>query len=178
MAQYTKEQYWKIYETLPQQLKEAVFSAETADHIFETCETNKVEEVSKVAAEVGDVLMGLTLPKDFETALKKNVGLKPAVAQSIAQGINRLVFYPNKAPLEEIHRDPIKKRETPDDIGVPTPRHTEIQQENINAEDDYAEIEEYSENPLPNEEQENQESEKAAKKTKPQSSDPYREASE
>ena len=127
--QYTREELWKLYDKLPQELKEAVFSNETAEHNWGACERNQVstDKVSLVASQVGNVLMGLVLPKDFQSVLQKEVGLKPAVAQAVAQEISRFVFYPVKAQLEQIHQTP---GETPQeqkvkDLGVPIPRHSD-----------------------------------------------------
>jgi hypothetical protein len=170
--QYTKEQYWKIYDQLPQALKEVVFSNETAEHIFTACERNGVQEMSKVAAEVGNVLMGVILPSDFQQALEKDVGLKLPVAQAVAQGINRFVFFPVKQQLEELHAVPGEKKQSQKSIGVATPRHTDndsIQEDEAN--DDY----------IVKEEQENAPGDEAAEpvqESKPSQADQYRESLE
>jgi len=166
-VQYTKDQYWKIYETLPQELKEAVFSNETAEDISTACERNKVaqETIPRVASQVGDVLMGITMPIDFQQALQKEVRLKPSVVQAIAQEINRLVFYPVKAALEEIHRAPAEKIDKAADIGIATPRHTAQEKETLpEAEDDYV---------VRDEEDEEQE---IVKEPAPKRADEYRES--
>ena len=50
MTEYTKEQFWKLYEKLPAELKEAVFSDEVGDHILDACAKNGVaDKVSAVA---------------------------------------------------------------------------------------------------------------------------------
>ncbi len=102
--EYTKEQLWKLYEKLPSELKEAVFSEETAENIWDVCEKNAVEEVSQVARYAGHVLMGVLAPDDFQEALKKEVKLKKEVAKKVAQEINRFIFYPVKPALEELHK--------------------------------------------------------------------------
>ena len=101
---YTTEQLWKVYEKLPQELREAVFSEETADAIFNSCERNNVEEVSRIAYYVGLVLMGLILPQEFSGVLIADVKLPKTLADAIARDINRLVFYPVKPALEQLHR--------------------------------------------------------------------------
>ena len=37
---YTKEQFWKLYETLPQELKDTLFAEETGDDIYNICKRN------------------------------------------------------------------------------------------------------------------------------------------
>ena len=101
---YTKDELWKIYEKLPQELQEAIFSVETADAILNSCERNKVEEVSKVAHYAGLVLMGLILPQEFSGTLKKEMKLSKTSADAVARDIDRLVFYPVKPAIEQLHR--------------------------------------------------------------------------
>lgn len=102
--QYTKDELWKIHDKLPQELQEAVFSQETADNIFNTCERNDVKEVSTVAYYTGLVLMGLILPQEFSGVLETDVKLPKTLADAVARDINRLVFYPVKPALEQLHR--------------------------------------------------------------------------
>lgn len=101
--QYSKEELWTLFEKLPQELKEAVFSQETADYIFNACDRNEVNEVSKVAYYVGLVLMGALLPSDFQKTLQEELSLEETVAKSVATEINRFVFYPVKPALEQLH---------------------------------------------------------------------------
>lgn len=102
-TQYTKDEMWKLFDKLPDELKQAVFSQETADCIFNTCERNEVQDMSKVAYYVGLVLMGALLPVDFQKTLQQEVGLQESVAKSVATEINRFVFYPVKPALEQLH---------------------------------------------------------------------------
>ena len=102
--EYTKEQLWKLYEKLPEELKEATFSMKTADSIWDVCEKNEVEEVSIVAKYAGYVLMGVLSPEDFQETIEKELGLEKEVAKKIAQEINRFIFYPVKPLLEELYK--------------------------------------------------------------------------
>ena len=104
--QYTQEQLDKMQEKLPEELKEAIFSMETAEEIGKTCESygiadNRVGQVSDLA---GHVLMGLLLPQDFAGVLEKEVQLPKVLAKAIARDLNRLVFYPVKPALEQLHK--------------------------------------------------------------------------
>ena len=170
--QYTREELWKLYDKLPLELKEVVFSNETAEHNWSACERNQVptEKVSLVAAQVGNVLMGLVLPKDFPTVLQKEVGLKPATAQAVAQEISRFVFYPVKAQLEQIHQTPGEtgQQQQAKDLGVPTPRHSDRAgaAQKAEAPGDYIVREESTEE------------EPIVEEPKTRESDPYRETTE
>ena len=109
----TPEQFWKLYEKLPEELKEAVFSGETADNIWNVCEKNGINEVSRVAKYAGDVLIGLLPPSDFQKTLEKELGIDTETAQKVGREIHRFIFYPVKTCLEELYRVEI--------TGVPTP---------------------------------------------------------
>lgn len=118
--EYTRDQLWKLYEKLPEELKEAIFSAETADNIWNVCDRNEVEEVSKVAKYAGYVLMGVLPPDEFQKTLEEEVGLEKEIAKKVTQEINRFIFYPVKISLEEIYKVPI----TPPPAGVTLPPET------------------------------------------------------
>ena len=106
MPNYTKEQFWKLYEKLPEELKDAIFSEETADNIYEICNRNEIEDekISKIAKYTGRVLLGVLLPNEFQETLEKKVGLTKNKASKISQEINRFVFYPVKESLASIHK--------------------------------------------------------------------------
>jgi len=137
--EYTKEQLWKLYEKLPEELQEAIFAEETANSIWDICERNKVEQVSKAAKYTGWVLMGILPPEEFQETLEKELELKKEVAKKVAQEINRFVFYPVKPALEELYKmgvksseKPIEKQKTeamPEEEKVPAPPRKDIYRE-------------------------------------------------
>jgi len=104
--EYSKDQLWPLYEKLPEDLKEAVFSATTADNIHNICVNNGVEEdkIPEVAKYTGYVLLGVLLPSDFEKILTEEVKLKSDTAKKINWEISRLVFFPVKISLEAIYK--------------------------------------------------------------------------
>jgi len=103
---YTKEELWKLYEKLPKELQEVIFAEETANHIGNICERQKIKEeiISKIAERVRNVLLGILAPTDFQEALEAELKLKKSVAREIAQEINRFIFYPVKSSLEELYK--------------------------------------------------------------------------
>ena len=121
---YPPEQIQKLYEKLPSELKTALFSEETAEVISNTCEQYGIEDerVSQVAKHVGDVLTGFILPSEFEDTLRQNVGLPEVLVKAITREINRFVFFPHKAALEQLHA---KFGEQESEIEIPTPRHSD-----------------------------------------------------
>lgn len=115
---YTSEQFWKLYKELPQELKDAVSSEETGNSIFDICERNKISEnLDGVVEYVGQVLVGVLPPDDFQETLEEEVKLKKGVAKKVVQEINRFIFYPVKSSLEELYKieitPPAKMKVTP-----------------------------------------------------------------
>ena len=109
MPDYTKEQFWKLYEKLPEELKDAIFSEETANNISSVCERNKVEieKVSEVARYTGRVLLGVLPPDEFQKTLEKKVGFKKEIAKKVAQEINRFILFPVKESLAALYKTEI-----------------------------------------------------------------------
>ena len=103
--EYLREQLWKLYEKLPEELKDALFSVETADNIDNICQRNAIEEekIPEIAKYTGRVLMGLLLPNEFEKTLIKEVKLKAEVAKNVAREINRFIFFPLKEVLSKLY---------------------------------------------------------------------------
>jgi len=109
---YTSEQFWKLYEKLPQELKDALFAEETGNNIYESCKRNGVEEnLEEIVDYVGQVLVGVLPPEDFQETLERELKLRKEVAKKVAQEINRFIFYPVKPALEELYKIEIKPTE-------------------------------------------------------------------
>jgi len=117
--EYTKEQLWKLYEKLPDELKEAVFSGETADTIWDICDRNGVGEVSEVAKYTGYVLTGVLSLEEFQTVLEKELKLEKDTAKKVAQEINRFIFYPVKPALEQLFKIEITSSAVPTEKSKP-----------------------------------------------------------
>jgi len=125
--EYTREQLWKLYEKLPQELKEVIFSEETADSIWEICSRNGVEDerISEIARYTGRVLMGILPPAEFQETLEKELKLEKETAKKVAREINRLIFYPARTSLEELYKIEI----TP--FAPPTPKAVPVEEKPV-----------------------------------------------
>jgi len=105
VEEYPKEELQKIYESLPKDLKEALFSEKTADDIYDTCVENGLEEKNpELAKYVGYVLLGLLSPDELEKTLKEKLAMTDDLAKKISQEITRLVLFPLKASLEPLYK--------------------------------------------------------------------------
>ncbi|UZE93379.1 MAG: hypothetical protein IB617_00925 [Candidatus Nealsonbacteria bacterium] len=106
IKELTQKEYWELFQKLPDELKTQTLSEETAKNIFDICQRNdvNVEEISKVASYVGQVLLGILPPDEFQEAIEKEVKLEKEIAKKVAQEIYRFVFYPVKSSLEELYK--------------------------------------------------------------------------
>lgn len=115
-----QKRIFEILDKLPENLREAFFSVETAEKISEVCEKYEIppERVSLVAKCVGHVLLGILSPEELAGALEKEAGLKKDAAQNTSQQIYRYIFFPVKESLAAISgaaqvppSGPIKQKE-------------------------------------------------------------------
>lgn len=100
---YTKEELWRLYLKLPEELREALFSTEVSDDIDSICARHHTGQyVSQITKEVSNVLFGVTTPESFQKQLE-DIGIEQSTAKDMAVEINRFVFYPVKSALEQLH---------------------------------------------------------------------------
>lgn len=102
--EHTPEQFWKLYKKLPQELKDAIFAEETGDSIYEICKKyGLTDAIETVVDYVGNVLLGLLPPDDFQNLIEIELKLEKETARKIAHEISRFVFYPVKPVLEQLY---------------------------------------------------------------------------
>lgn len=109
MKEYSQEQVWKVYEKLPDELKEAIFSETTANDISDICSRNGLSEkqISEAALYTGRVLLGILHPDDLQRTFEEEMFLSEDTSRKIVQEINRFVFHPIKTALGEIYKTEI-----------------------------------------------------------------------
>ena len=131
--EYTTEQLWKLYQKLPKELQEAIFSGETSDNIWGICEMNEIpeEKMSNIAKYVGDVLLGILPPDEFQAILEKEVKLTKEVAKKVTHEINRFVFSPVKESLAALYQIEIVPPAGPPPIASPPIRKPEVPPEAV-----------------------------------------------
>ena len=113
--QYSKKELWDVYEKLPEDLQEAIFSPDTAEHIRNVCKRSEVKEekISAVASLVGQVLMGLLTPEEFKKRLKEDLELSEEQVKSIFREINRFIFMPVRETLSALYGVEVKPTKKP-----------------------------------------------------------------
>jgi hypothetical protein len=106
MTEYNKKQLWGLFNVLPDKLKDAIFSEETAKAIANICATHKItdDKKSKIAKLAGDSLMGLLPPDKLQTAIETEIKIEQSEAEKIALEINRFILYPVKEALSPLYK--------------------------------------------------------------------------
>lgn len=142
MKEYTQQEMWDVYEKLPEELQEAIWSPDTAKHIRNACKRSDVDKdkIPTVATLTGRVLMGLLTPKEFKVNLQKDAGLSEKAAQNVFQELNRFVFMPVRETLSALYGieiEPTKKAKEFEERGEAGPQ--DEGQEKKASEDKYRE---------------------------------------
>ena len=106
MAHYNRPELEQRYERLPAVLKEALFSAEVAEKIFEIGKKSglTIEKVGFVAEETGFVILGLTPPREFVSALAQRLETDAETARKVSLEINHQIFFPLREALRQAHQ--------------------------------------------------------------------------
>lgn len=101
---YTKEEFWKLYKKIPQELQDALFAEKTGNNIYNVCKENKLENsLSEIVNYVGQVLTGIMPPENLEQVLEKELELEESLAKRVSKEINQLVFRPIRPILEQLY---------------------------------------------------------------------------
>ena len=94
MPKPTPEEVLKRFRELPDDLQEAIFSAETADVIQALGKKYKltIDKIGELADEVGYLMLGFINPKDFLSAIQKRLAVDFDVARAITEDLNVQIF--------------------------------------------------------------------------------------
>lgn len=106
MEYLTNEQILEKYENLPEDLKEAIFSAGMAGTVKIIGDKYKlyVDKIGELENETGMVMLGLTHPKDFVSNLAQRLGVDKETAKKIAEEVNAQIFVKVRESLKKIHK--------------------------------------------------------------------------
>lgn len=123
----SKDFFWKTYETLPDNIKEALFNEENFNVVSEICEKNGItdEEIkSQILKYVGKTLMGLLPIKEFPIILELELNLDSETARNMSWDIDSRIFSHLRISLNKLYEsnvaekkevvDNTKKEETKD----------------------------------------------------------------
>ena len=129
MVKITREEFWKLYKVLPEDLKEALFSVDTQDAIVNICKLCDIEDETKVAEIVGDVLIGLLPPEEFKEEAKKKLNLDENKAKKLDMYIQHYIFNPVADDLRELYHP--EEKEIKEKEVVEKPKVRDIYRESI-----------------------------------------------
>jgi hypothetical protein len=110
MEELSKNELWAIYETLPESLKDTIFSEDTAEAIWDIAKINEINEVAKLSKLVSQVLIGLLPPQFIKDALKESLNLKEEKAKKIAIELEHYIFNQVKEELDELYEEITDKK--------------------------------------------------------------------
>lgn len=116
LKDYSKEEIWRLYENLPEELKEAIFSEIVAEDLYKICKRNKIKDCPKLSKIVGYVFLGLLPPEKLKETLKSELFLTSKESEEVFQEIERFVFFPYRRGLSILYgkkiEEPFEEKQT------------------------------------------------------------------
>lgn len=103
--EYTKDFFWSVYQKLPEDLKEAVFSEKNNEVVNNICINYGLDEeqASLVAKYTGRVLMGLLSLKDFSVTLELELNIDEKTANNMNKDLYLSVFKHYMVSLDKLN---------------------------------------------------------------------------
>ena len=101
-----KEKISQIYDNLPEEIKQALFSYENAILNLKICQKFGIseEKASRLSLLVGKVLLGILNPKDFSEKLSQDLEISPETSLKIFHLLSREVFFPLREKIKEAEK--------------------------------------------------------------------------
>ncbi len=102
----SREDFLELYNDLPKELQDAMESdktVSTTERLIDQQDLNN-DQAEALVDLIGDSLMGLLPPSEFESALKKR-GIPEEKAKKIKEAVSRFVFYPVKETLSNLYEE-------------------------------------------------------------------------
>lgn len=116
----SEEFFWKTYEKLPDNIKEALFSEENFNVVSEICEKNGItdeETKSQLTKYVGKTLMGLLPIREFPIILELELNLDTEKARNISWDIDSRIFSHLRISLNKLYSpDVAENKELGDNV--------------------------------------------------------------
>ncbi|MBU3918725.1 hypothetical protein KKC63_02345 [Patescibacteria group bacterium] len=115
MEELSRDKLWEIYKTLCPELKDAIFSEDTADAVWNIAKLHEIKETSKLGKLAGQVLMGLLPLEFFKDTIKDELGLSEDIAKKASMEMEHYVFNQVKKELNELYAEAgIGQKEKPE----------------------------------------------------------------
>ncbi|MBA7622034.1 hypothetical protein ES703_29405 [subsurface metagenome] len=130
---YSREQLQKIYLTLPKDLKEAIFSVENAEKIYQIAQKHQIpeEKISQLAKVTGHILLTVLAVEKLISSLEIELDIDRNTAQKIVQDIKQEIFSPVMPILTKIQQETSPKpipspASSPPSLPPPRPKNENI----------------------------------------------------
>ena len=96
MLKIPRQQVLDRWDTLPDNLKEALSSESNSDIVWQIGALNHLTggKISMMATIVGDVIFGFLHSEDLAREIQESLNLNSQIANSISHEINRKIFAP------------------------------------------------------------------------------------
>jgi hypothetical protein len=107
---YSAQEMWALYEKIPKELQEIIFSEKTDEDVTNICKRNKIENEQKILKLVQNVLLGVLVPENFEKELKEEIKTDKSLSKNISKEVNEIIFLPIEESLKKLYN----KQWTPD----------------------------------------------------------------
>lgn len=101
----TNSKIQQQFQNLPKDLREAIFSVDTADIIQAIAKKHKlaIDKMGELADEVGLLMLGITHPKDFINHLERRLETDPETTRNITEEVNTQIFAKIRESLKTMH---------------------------------------------------------------------------
>jgi len=120
MIRFSHQQIDTQYQKLPDVLKDAMFSADVSDLVFEIGKKHglSIDKIGLLADEIGYIIVGLARPSEFSKNLAQALGTDENQTREIAAEVNHQIFFPLREALKKTHQfdmreEEIQRREPP-----------------------------------------------------------------
>jgi hypothetical protein len=96
------EKMWELYEKIPKELQNVVFSEDTDEKISTICKNNKIENEQTIIDLVQGVLLGVLPPENTEKELIER-GIKKTLSKIVAEQIQKNIFLPVEESIKKLY---------------------------------------------------------------------------
>lgn len=105
MTEFTSKQLQERYRSLPEDLKDAIFSEDVTEHILSVGKEYhlSVDQTGELADETGLVFLGITRPETYISNIARRLGIERNLAAKIGGAINERIFRPVRESLKKVH---------------------------------------------------------------------------
>ena len=120
----TNNDIQKKFKNLPQDLRDAILSVDTANIIQSIAKKHvlTIDKMGKLADEIGLLMLGITHPKNFISNLEKKLGINSETIKKITEEINIQIFAKVRRSLKRIHELEEEKIKEKKESVVPIPK--------------------------------------------------------